>query len=455
LPLGILRIIISPLFMALFKLPQFKWPRSRSPNTPGTPPAPPAPPPAPPSPLPNVHQGKSLTALEREMEAEAQKLRMHSTYSITSKRRTSQVLNNLKWMAILLGVPAGILWAVNLPYPPIRYPVARTAPILLLPSYISMDNNYRQAIAAVERAKQLIDNPTSAADLDLGEQNVREAQEKLDALPIDFLNTFSNYRYWWYNWRFSTSSFNAVRADVGRLQAKVYQEKNAQTMLFDAEQALNTAKQHYQQATTSLDKQIAITDWRSALDQFIQIPGQTLAGKMAQQKLQAYQRDFQTTVGLAAGNERASTIIAAARQFGGQAAQASQNPPHSVPEWQRVEILWQEAIDRLKQIPSTDLTGYNEAQKLLADYQANLEQIKVRRQAEAASVIAFQQAQREIEDLQASIPNDGRSINTNQIISQLQGIIDQLERVENGTTVYLEAQKLLLYAQNKLNQLQP
>jgi hypothetical protein len=31
----------------------------------------------------------------------------------------------------------------------IRRPVARTAPILLLPSYLKMDRNYRQAISKV------------------------------------------------------------------------------------------------------------------------------------------------------------------------------------------------------------------------------------------------------------------------------------------------------------------
>ncbi|MDX2217349.1 MAG: hypothetical protein SFY66_29040 [Oculatellaceae cyanobacterium bins.114] len=441
--------------MALFKLPRLKfWQRSPASNASGIAPAQPIQPPTPPSPQPIVPQVKSLTALEREMEAEAKRLRVHPTYPMAPKRRPNR-LNKLMWLAILVGLPVGVLWVVNLPYPPIRYPVARTAPILLLPSYMSIDSNYRQAIAAVEQAKQFIDNPTSAADLDLGQQKVREAQDRLDALPLDLLNTFPQSRYWWYDWRFSQSGFNNARAEVGRLQAKVLQEQNAQTLLIDSEQAITTAKQQYQQATTPLDKQMAIADWRSALDQFLQIPGQTLAGRTAQQKLQAYQRDFEEIVGLAAGNERASTMIESARQFGSQAAQASQNPPHSVAEWQRVEKLWQDAIQRLEQIPPTDLTGYAESQKLLATYTANLEQIKVRRQAEADSVRVFQQAQQEIELLQASIPNDGNITNINRTISQLQSIINQLNQVQEGTTVYLEAQSLRLSAQNKLNQLQP
>jgi hypothetical protein len=348
-----------------------------------------------------------------------------------------------------------MVWAANLPYPVIRRPVARTAPILLLPSYMSVDSNYRQAIASVEQAQQLIEKATSPADLNLGEQKVKEAQKNLDALPIWFLNDWPEYRYWWYDWRFNIYAFNTARTKVGELEAKVFQEKNAQILLTDSEQALNTAKQQYQAASTPTDKQAAIASWRSAIDQLNQIPSVTLAGKTAQAKLENYQRDFKEVVGLAAGNERVSTLIEGARQFSWQAAKAGQNPPHSVAEWEQVENLWQQAIDRLQQIRSDDLAGYAEAQKLLAEYNSNLGQVKIRRQAEQDSVIALQQAQRRIESLLNSTPTDANSVNRNRTISELQGIINHLEKVQNGTTAYLKAQELMLSAKNKLNQLQP
>lgn len=133
--------------MALFKLPPLKfWQRSPTSNASGIAPVQPIQPATPPSPQPLVPQVKSITALERELEAEAKRLRVHPTYPIAPKRRPNR-LNQLMWLAILVGLPVGVLWVVNLPYPPIRYPVARTAPILLLPSYISIDSNYREAIA--------------------------------------------------------------------------------------------------------------------------------------------------------------------------------------------------------------------------------------------------------------------------------------------------------------------
>jgi hypothetical protein len=188
----------------------------------------------------------------------------------------------------------------------------------------------------------------------------------------------------------------------------VFQEKNAQTLLTDSEHTLNKAKQQYQQASTSIDKKAAIVSWHSALDNLEQIPGETLAGKTAQKKLESYQQEFKDVVGLAAGNERISTLIAAAQQFSAQAAKAGQNPPHTVIQWQQVENLWQEAINRLEQVPTQDLEGYAQTQRLLATYQANLAQIRIRCQAEQNSESALEHAQRQIQSLMLpllQIPN--------------------------------------------------
>ena len=54
--------------------------------------------------------------------------------------------------ASFLGL-SGLIWFVNLPYPMIRRPVASVAPMLLLPSYLSMDRNYREAIACRSRRR--------------------------------------------------------------------------------------------------------------------------------------------------------------------------------------------------------------------------------------------------------------------------------------------------------------
>ena len=396
-------------------------------------------------------QPKTLAELEQEMEAQTQV----ATYRYKpGGKAKSGIGSKIIWTAILIGVPVGVVWVANLPYPVIRRPVAQNAPILLLPSYMSMDSHYRQAIAAVEQAEQLIEKATSPADLELGEVKVKQAQQHLDTLPIWLLNDWSGYNYWWYDSRFSVYGVNAARTKAGQLEAKVFQEKNAQTLLTDSEQVLNRAKQQYQQALTITDKQAAIAAWRSALNQLEQVPSQTLAGKTAHNQLDTDKQEFQEVVGLAAGNQRISVLIAAARQFSEQAAKAGQNPPHTVTEWQQVENLWQQAINRLKEVPSQDLAGYAEAQKSLAIYEANLGQIKIRRQAEQDSVYALEMAQQQSQSLLASIPADPKFFDRNRVVSQLQSIINQLEKVQNGTTAYLKAQELLLSAKNKLQQLQ-
>jgi hypothetical protein len=391
----------------------------------------------------------------REKQAQVQVKQVHHTYPHKPVAKPQgNIFSKILWTAILLGIPAGAVWVANLPYPIIRRPVAQKAPMLLIPSYMSMDSNFRQALATVEQAEQLIENPTSPADLARGEEKVKQAQKHLDALPLWFINEWSEYNYWWYDSRFSVYRFNSARTKIGELEAKVFQENNAQTLLIDTEQELNKAKQQYQQAKAPTDKKSAIAAWQVSINKLEQIPGQTLAGKTAQSKLEAYQKEFQDVVGLAAGNERISTLITAARQFSWQAAKAAQNPPHSVAEWEQIENLWQQAIKRLKEIPPDDLTGYAEAQKLMATYEANLGKIKIRQQAEQESTQAFEQAQRNIQSLLASVPSNANSADRNDIISRLQGIINQLEKVQNGTTVYLQAQDLLLKANNRLEQMQ-
>ncbi|BAZ31982.1 hypothetical protein NIES4074_44550 [Cylindrospermum sp. NIES-4074] len=372
----------------------------------------------------------------------------------SGKKAKGGIVSKLFWLTILLGIPVGVVWLANLPYPAIRRPVAKNAPILLAPSYMNMDNHYRLALSSLEQAEQLIEQPTSVADLSLGEEKLQETKQHLNELPTSVVNDWSDYKYWWYDSRFSVYGFNSARIKVGLLEAKVFQEKNAQTLLTNNVQTLSQAKQQYQQASTATDKQSAIASWRTALTQLDSIPSQTLAGKTAQNQLEANKREFEQVIGLAAGNERISTLIAAARQFSWQAAKTGQNPPHSVAEWQQVENLWEEAIKRLKEVSSEDLAGYAEAQKLLATYEANLGQVKIRRQAEEDSAEALESAQREIQNLLASVPTDTKDLDRSRVSSQLQGIINRLEKVQNGTTAYLKAQELLISANNKLRQLQ-
>ena len=345
-----------------------------------------------------------------------------------------------------LGAGAGIIWLLNLPFPMIRWPVAKTMPILLLPSFISMDYNYRQAIALVEQSDQLVNKATAAADFDLGETKAKQAQKHLDALPVWFLGYYPETycSFFGCTWRFTLDEFQAARKNVGRMDAQIFQQKNAFTQLSQVEQALTTAKQEYQQAKNAADRQKASINWQSAIDKLNQIPAETLAGETAKKKLQAAERDFQAMGGVATGSVRADNLIEAAKEFALSAAVASQKPPHPAAQWEQIAGLWEEGINRLKMVP-VDNPGYLDAQTKLAQYQKNLGIAQIRRQAEKDSATVLQEAK----SLFANLQKDVNSQNSGNSLSQLQEIINKLESVKPGTTVYPESQKWLQSARKK------
>lgn len=352
----------------------------------------------------------------------------------------------------LVGV-AGILWVLNLPFPMIRWPVAKTMPILLLPSFLKMDYSYRQAIALVEQADQLVNKATSSADFELGDTKAKEAQKYLNALPVWFLGYYPQTYCSLFSctWRFTVDEFEAARKNVGRMEAQIFQQKNAFNQLHQVEEALSAAKQAYQQAKTATERQQASTNWQATLDRLNQVPGETLAGAMAQKKLVAAQRDFQEAGGVATGSQKADNLIEAAKEFAMSAAVASQKPPHSAEKWEKIASLWGEAIDRLKFIPP-DNPGYLDAQTKLAQYQQNMGTAQIRMQTERESVAAFNEAKTLLADLQA-YSNKGES-DRGEALKKLQVIINQLESVKSGTTVYAEAQKWLKSAKAKQSQWQ-
>ncbi|MFB8798166.1 MAG: hypothetical protein U7126_28945 [Microcoleus sp.] len=150
--------------------------------------------------------------------------------------------------------------------------------------------------------------------------------------------------------------------------------------------------------------------------------------------------------GVATGSVRADNLIEAAKEFALTAAVASQKPPHSAESWQKIADLWQESIERLSQIPF-DNPGYLNAQTKLAEYQNNLGTTQIRLKAEKESVEAFNQAKSLFANFQTHL--NSTSQNPGYALGLLQEIINQLESVKPGTTVYPEAQKWLQSARKK------
>lgn len=346
-------------------------------------------------------------------------------------------------------IAAGGIWVLNLPYPMIRWPVSRTLPIVLLPSFMSMDHNYRQALSSVEQADQLINQATSAQDIELGAEKAQKAQTHLDKLPVWFLGYYPRAYCSWMSctWRFTYDEFETARKDIGRMEAKVFQEENALTLLAEGTIAVDEAKQQYETATETQAKLAAAADWQAGMDMLNEIPPETLAGRMGQTKLTAYQRDFDQVSGLLAGDGRASTLIDAAKQFAWTASDEGQNPPHSAETWTRIAGLWQQAIARLEEVPVEDV-GYAEAQRMLAEYQNKLGVVQEEISREQRSQQAFAAAQEKNLDLGSRV----QTLDTAQYASALQSIVNDLNKVEPGTTAHEPAQQLLSAVQARLQE---
>ena len=158
--------------------------------------------------------------------------------------RPASKLWHLPKIAVGLGGLVGLVWLLNLPYPMIRRPVAKTAPLILLPSYLKMDRDYRQAIAKVEQADQLVNQATSLADLELGQEKVTQAQKHLDALPVWFLGYEPQmYRtFFSFGWKFTFDEYQVARKRIGRMDAKIFQEINAINQFQQAKQEIQQAK---------------------------------------------------------------------------------------------------------------------------------------------------------------------------------------------------------------------
>lgn len=352
----------------------------------------------------------------------------------------------------LVGLTGGV-WLLNLPYPMIRWPVAKTVPLVLLPSFIRMDRDYRQTVSLVAQADQLVNSATSAQDIDLGSDKVAQAQQHLNGLPVWFMGYYPQTycTFFGCRWRFTLDEFQSARAAVGRMEARVFQEKNAQTLLLTASTAVETAKQRYQAAANAVDQSAALSAWQAGIDQLNEIPPETLAGRMAQTKLTAYRRDYEQLAGTVAGGSRTNTLIGAAQAFALTAAQAGQNPPHNAATWQRTADLWKTAIARLEQVPIED-PGYSQAQVLLATYSNNLGIVEAKVEAEKTSAQALAEAESKSASLMA---RNLEAMAPNQIASEFQAIINDLNRVQPGTTVEPQAKELLRYAEEKLKQLNP
>ncbi|MGD1851302.1 MAG: hypothetical protein ACFCBU_12105 [Cyanophyceae cyanobacterium] len=357
-----------------------------------------------------------------------------------------------KWAALGSAGLVGLVWVANLPVPPVRWTVARVAPVVLLPSFFSMDHHYRGAIASVEKADQLVNKATSTEDLTLGEQTLKEAQGHLDNIPVWFLGyypqtycTFVGCR-----WRFTYDEFERARKLVARTEAVVFQEKNAQVKLQEGIKAVEAGKAAVTGATDFPTRTQAITQWQSGIDQLKEIPPNTLAHQQLGPKLEAYTRDLQTVSQNAGSIQVTGDKLTIAQQYAWEAAKIAQHGPHPAETWQQVMELRRSAVQRLKQMQPSD-ANYREAQLKLVEYERDLGIAQQKINIERQSKQALQRAKRAIAQWQTRA---ARNPSDPSLLGELNSIINELGQVSPNTVADQEAQQLRKQVQTELKSIQ-
>lgn len=357
-----------------------------------------------------------------------------------SVNHNPQIYNKvMRGSLIVVGIMA-FIWFVNLPVPFIRWPVNKMAPILLFPSYMNMNYHYRKAISTAEETEKLLREATTTAEIDIGERKIQKAYQHLDRLPAWFLDFNPTFYCSLFScsWEFTTAEYEETRNNIQKIEAKIIQEQYAQERLNEAEAALNSARKEYQKLKSGERRVIAA--WQTAIDLFDQIPSDTLAGRLSENRSLTAQKDFEKEVDKATLEKRGTTLVATAQQYAVQAVDMAQNPPHPVEKWKQAIDLWEKAIRQLEKV-SEDNSSYEEAQEKLSEYRSNLRKIERRLREEKDSVEAMEEAQKLISEWREITRSS--DLNYRVMNRKLLNIISTLEEVQPGTTVNTEAQDLL------------
>ncbi len=131
-------------------------------------------------------------------------------------------------------------------------------------------------------------------------------------------------------------------------------------------------------------------------------------------------------------------LLADAREYGWQAAIASQNAPHPAEKWAEISKLWQRAIYTLNRIDEQH-PSYADAQQVKKRYQQNLAVIRHRYQLEQDASQRLQSLQETLTELDRSAPSASSAKRT-----QMEAIVARLKTIPSGTVSYSQAQHLIV-----------
>lgn len=183
----------------------------------------------------------------------------------------------------------------------------------------------------------------------------------------------------------------------------------------------------------------AYDQWADASYLLQQIPPWSGSYAQAQRLLSTYEQRMSILNNVVQAQRQAYT-----------AAVKSQDPPHPVDVWREVRVLWQGAIDLLRDVPP-ESTIYPLAQQKLQEYETNLKAIDGRIETERAAQSKIQSAREAATVAEAQQQGATSLQEWQQTQSTWQAAIALLQQVPANTMSHAEAQQLLDIYQQKLS----
>jgi hypothetical protein len=134
--------------------------------------------------------------------------------------------------------------------------------------------------------------------------------------------------------------------------------------------------------------------------------------------------------------------IIAAQKNATEASEKSQNPPHPVPLWVDVHLLWQKAVNHLNRVPDESPFEDFVVQKR-QEYEANYETIGQRLQVEEAAEANLSEAMAAGQLAQVNGENAATLTDWLAVQREWDRAIQAISRIPQGTLAYDEARSLL------------
>ncbi|MBE9229964.1 hypothetical protein IQ264_31680 [Phormidium sp. LEGE 05292] len=188
--------------------------------------------------------------------------------------------------------------------------------------------------------------------------------------------------------------------------------------------------------------------WKQSVALLKQVPKTSPVYPFAQKKLLSY-RDNSVEINQKINLEETTENKIAAAKQAAQTAELRQVSAKSLENWQEVESMWEKAIATLASIPR-NVTGHEEAQELLDNYQTKLVAVRDRRNQEQISVNIYNQSL-----TLASLAQSQEQRNQwSEAVSSWRRALTYAQQVPQGTFYYTQTQPLIDSYSSSLNQAQ-